>query len=179
VSGFTGTVSLSVSGLPSGATGAFNPTSVAGSGSSTLSVSTSSTTPAGTYTLTITGTSGSLTHSAIVTLVVNAAVTGDFSIAATPSSQTVTEGGTSSTTYTTTVTAVNGFSGAVSFSVNGLPSGVTGSFNPTSVAGSGKSTLSVSASSQGKVGTYTLTINGTSGSLMHSTTVTLVVKSEN
>ena len=63
---------MSVSGLPSGATGSFNPTSVAGSGNSTLSVSTSSTTPAGTYTLTITGASGSLTHSASVTLVVNA-----------------------------------------------------------------------------------------------------------
>jgi hypothetical protein len=179
MNGFTGTVSLSVSGLPTGATGSFNPTSVAGSGNSTLSVSTSSTTPAGTYTLTITGTSGSLTHSTAVTLVVNAATTGDFTIAATPSSQTVTEGGTSSTTYTTTITATNGFTGTVSLSVSGLPSGVTGSFNPTSVAGSGHSTLSVSASSQGKVGTYTLTIKGTSGSLSHSTTVTLVVKSEN
>jgi polygalacturonase len=179
VSGFTGTVSLGVSGLPSGATGSFNPASVASSGTSTLSVSTSSTTAAGTYTLTITGTSGSLTHSTTVTLVVNAPVTGDFTIAATPSSQTVTEGGSSSTTYTTTVTAVNGFTGTVSLSVSGLPSGVTSSFTPTSIAGSGSSTLSVSASSQAKVGTYTLTIKGTSGSLAHSTTVMLVVKSEN
>jgi hypothetical protein len=37
-----------------------------------LSVSTTNTTPAGTYTLTITGTSGSLVHTATVTLVVNA-----------------------------------------------------------------------------------------------------------
>jgi hypothetical protein len=179
VNGFTGTVNLSVSGLPTGASGGFTPASVSGSGSSTLSVSTSSTTPAGTYTLTITGTSGALTHSATVTLLVNAATAGDFTVAATPSSQTVTEGGTSSTTYTATITAVNGFTGAVSLSVSGLPNGVTGSFNPTSVAGSGKSTLSVSASSQAKVGTYTLTIKGTSGSLTHSATVTLVVKSEN
>jgi polygalacturonase len=179
VNGFTGTVNLSVSGLPSGAASSFNPTSVAAPGNSTLSVSTSSTIPAGTYTLTITGTSGSLTHSTSVTLVVNAAVTGDFSIATTPSSQTVTEGGSSSTTYTTTVTAVNGFTGTVGLSVSGLPNGVTGGFNPTSIAGSGSSTLSVSASSQGKVGTYTLTIKGASGSLIHSTTVTLVVKSEN
>jgi len=179
LNGFAGTVSLSVSGLPGGATGSFSPASVAGSGTSTFSVSTSSTTSAGTYTLTITGTSGSLTHSTTVTLVVNAPVTGDFTIAATPSSQTVTEGGSSSTTYTTTVTAVNGFTGTVSLSVSGLPSGATSSFNPTSVAGSGSSTLSVSASSQAKVGNYTLTIKGTSGSLAHSAAVTLVVKSEN
>jgi polygalacturonase len=179
IGGFTGTVSLSVSGLPTGATGSFNPTSVATSGNSTLTVSTVSTTPAGTYTLTITGTSGSLTHSATVTLVVNAAVTGDFTIAATPASLTVTEGGVSSGTYTTTVTALNGFTGTVNLSVSGIPSGVTGTFKPTSVVKSGTSTLTVSASSQGKVGTYTLTITGTSGSLTHSTTVTLVVKSEN
>jgi hypothetical protein len=170
LNGFTGTVNLSVSGLPSGATGNFNPTSVAGSGSSTLSVSTSSTTPAGTYTLTITGTSGSLTHSTTVTLVVNVP---DFSISATPASQTVTQG--NGTSYTTTVSAINGFSGTVSLSVSGLPTGASGSFNPTSVAGSGSSTLSISTSSTTPAGTYTLTITGTSGSLTHSTTVTLVV----
>ena len=112
-------------------------------------------------------------------LVVNSAATGDFTIAATPSSQTVTEGGNSSTTYTTTITAVNGFTGTVSLSVSGMPSGVTTSFNPTSVTGSGHSTLSVSASSQATVGTYPLTIKGTSGSLIHSATVTLVVNSQN
>jgi polygalacturonase/uncharacterized membrane protein len=173
VNGFTGTVSLSVSGLPTGASGSFNPTSVAGSGSSTLSVSTSSTTPAGSYTLTITGTSGSLTHSTTVTLVVNAAPTPDFSISATPGSQTVTAG--NGTTYTTTVGALNGFTGTVSLSVSGLPSGASGSFNPTSIATSGNSTLSVSTSTTTPAGTYTLTITGTSGSLTHSTTVSLVV----
>src|SRR6202012_2643379 len=50
----------------------FNPTSVANSGSSTLTVSTTTTTPTGTYPLTITGASGTLSHSATVTLVVNA-----------------------------------------------------------------------------------------------------------
>lgn len=175
VNGFTGTVGFSVSGLPSGATASFSPTSVAGSGSSTLSVSTSSSTPAGTSTLTITGTSGSLVHSTTVTLVVNAAATPNFTLSATPASQTVTAG--SSTSYTASVAAVNGFTGTVSFSVSGLPSGASGSFSPTSVAGSGSSTLSVSTSSTTPAGTFTLTITGTSGSLTHSATVTLVVNS--
>ena len=63
-------MSFSVTGLPAGASGTLVPTSVIGSGSSVLSVSTLSTTVFGSYPLSIRGTSGSLTHSAPVTLVV-------------------------------------------------------------------------------------------------------------
>ena len=52
----------------------------------------------------------------------------DFSLSATPSSQTVSPGG--GTSYTATVTAGAGFTGTVNFSVSGLPSGATASFNP-------------------------------------------------
>ena len=168
LSGFSGSVGLTVSGLPTGATASFSPTSVIGSGGSTLSVFTSSSTPAGSYTLTITGTSGGLVHSTTVTLNVT-----DFTISASPSSQAVTVG--SNTTYTTTVGALNGFSGSVGLTISGLPTGATASFSPTSVTGSGNSTLSVSASSSTPAGSYTLTITGTSGGLVHSTTVTLNV----
>src|SRR5262249_7752115 len=67
-------VGLSVSGLPSGASASFTPGSISGgSGSSTLSISTSNSTQAGSYPLTIMGTDGgSLSHTANVTLVVNA-----------------------------------------------------------------------------------------------------------
>jgi hypothetical protein len=171
--GFTGTVALSVSGLPAGATGTFNPASLT-SGNSTLTVTTSSTTPTGSFPLTITGTStGGPTHTTSVTLVVTAPVVGDFSVTATPASQTVTAG--NGTSYTATVTGSGGFNGTVTFSASGLPSGASASFNPTSVTGSGSSTMSVTTSASTPAGTFTLTITGTSGSLVHSTTVTLVV----
>src|SRR5207253_10007349 len=64
--GFGGNVSLSVSGLPAGATSTFTPSTVVAPGSSTLSITTSSSTPAGSSSLTITGTSGSLTHTTSV-----------------------------------------------------------------------------------------------------------------
>jgi hypothetical protein len=99
----------------------------------------------------------------------------DFSISATPNSQTVAPGG--GTAYTTSVSAVNGFTGAASLSVGGLPSGAAGRFNPTSVPGSGTSTLTVTTSSSTPAGSYPLTITGTSGSLSHSTAATLVVSS--
>jgi hypothetical protein len=69
--GFDGTVTFSASGAPSGATVAFSPSTVTGSGSSLMTVSTSNSTPPGTYTLTITGASGaSLQHTATVSLTV-------------------------------------------------------------------------------------------------------------
>ena len=176
--GFAANVSMSASGLPSGASATFSPNPISGgSGSSTMSVTTSSSTPTGSYTLTITGTSGSLTHSTTVTLVVNAASSQNFSISASPSSRTVLPGNSAS--YTATVTSSGGFTGGVTLSVRGLPSGANATFstNPTS-GGSASSTMSVTTSSSTPTGSYALTITGTSGSLTHSTTVTLVVGSD-
>jgi hypothetical protein len=167
--GFTGIVTFSVKGLPSGATANFSPSFVTGSGSSTLSVNTSSSTPASTYTLTITATSGNLVHSTQVTLAV-----ADFSIAASPNSQTVNRN--SKTTYTATVTALGPFSANVSFSVNGLPARTSALFNPTSVVGSGNTILKISTKPGAPTGTYPLTITGTGGGLKHSTTVNLVIR---
>src|SRR5262249_40724963 len=72
--GFSGAVTLSTGGLPSGASGSFTPNPA--TGSSTLSVTTSASTPSGAYTFTITGTSGTLTHTLTVSLGVNGTVPG-------------------------------------------------------------------------------------------------------
>ncbi|QNI30602.1 DUF1929 domain-containing protein [Alloacidobacterium dinghuense] len=166
--GFTGNVSFSVNGLPSGAKASFSPSSVSDSGSSALTVNTSTSTPPGTYTLTITATSGTITHSTQVKLAVNA-----FSVASSPSSQTILEG--NGTTYAVSVTPSYGFTGNVSFSVTGLPSGATTTFSPTSVTGSGSATLTVNTSTSTPTGTYTLTITAASGTVTYSTQVKLVV----
>ena len=176
LNGFNGSVSLSASG-PSGVSFDFSPSSVTGSGSSTMTVNVGSNTTPGAYTLTITGTdaTGNLTHVTTVTLVVNSSTPPDFSISATPASRTVTRG--SSTTYAVTVTPLNGFTGTVGFSISGLPSRSSASFSPTSVTGSGSSTLTVKTGGKTPRGTYnTLSIKGTSGSLVHSTKVTLTVQ---
>ncbi len=96
---------------------------------------------------------------------------GDFSLSATPSSRSVRRN--QSTSYTITVTPLDGFNGAVAFSLSGLPGGASASFNPTSVTGSGSTTMTVTAGNQR--GTFTLTITGTSGGLQRATTVTLTV----
>jgi hypothetical protein len=173
LNGFSGSVAFGVTGLPSGATATFTPPSVTGSGSTTMNVATTASTPQGSYPLTIQGTSGPLTRTAAVTLVVNG---GDFSLSATPTSRTIIPGGT--TTYTATVGALNGFTGTVALSVTGLPSGATGSFTPSSVTTSGSSTLNVATTAATPPGTYPLTIRGTSGPLTRTATVTLVVNGD-
>jgi hypothetical protein len=174
--GFAGNVTLSLGPLPAGVNATFNTNPVPkGSGTSTLSVTTASSTPTGAYTITITGTSGSLTKSAIVTLVVNAASTPDFSLSSTPASQTVTQG--NGTSYALSLTPSGGFASNVSLSVGALPAGVNATFSTNPVPnGSGTSTLTVTTASSTTPGTYTLTITGTSGSLTHSTSVTLIVR---
>jgi hypothetical protein len=173
ISGFSGSIALSASGLPTGATASFSPATVTGTGSSTLTVTTTGSTPVGTSTLTITGVSGTLTHTSTVSLVVNAPSPPDFTIAGMPSTQTVIVG--NATTYTANVGALNGFAGVVTLSASGLPAGATASFSPATVTGAGSSTLTVTTTGSTPVGTSTLTITGVSGTLTHTSTVSLVV----
>jgi len=105
----------------------------------------------------------------------NAATTPDFTISASPGTQTVNVG--NATTYTASIGALNGFTGVVTLSASGLPTGATASFSPATVTGTGSSTLTVTTTGSTPVGTSTLTITGTSGSLTHSTTATLAVDS--
>src|SRR5207247_438304 len=116
--------------------------------------------------------SGALTHTTTVALVVSAALPSpDFTLSASPSSQTVTQGG--STSYSVTIGPAGGFGGQVTLSVSGLPSGANGSFTPNPASAS--SSLSVTTSTSTPSGTYTLTMTGVSGALTHTTTVSLTV----
>jgi len=159
--GFTGTVALTASGLPTGVTASFSTAHV-------LTLSASSTAAAGTSTVTVTGTSGSLTHTTTIALSVSAAAAPDFALSASPNSLSIADG--SSGTSTITVTPQNGFTGTVALTASGLPTGVTASFSTAHV-------LTLSASSTAAAGTSSVTVTGTSGSLTHTTTVALTVTS--
>src|SRR5499427_2514776 len=173
--GFSGSVSLSVSGLPTGASGSFSPNPATGT-SSTLTVTTNSTTPTGSFALTVTGVSGSLTRTASGTLVVTPPAQPDFTLSVSPTSRTVAAG--TSTTYTVTITRTGGFAGAVTLSLTGLPAGAAASFSPNPASGTA-STLTVTTSAGTPAGTFGLTISGVSGSLARTAPATLVVTSDN
>jgi kumamolisin len=172
--GFDSAVSLSASGQPSGVTVSFNPTSIAapGSGTSTMTIAVASTTATGTYTITVTGSGGGFTPTTTVSLTVTAPAAGNFSLSASPASLTITR--SSHGTTTITITPSNGFTGSVTLSASGLGSGVTAAFSPNPATGT--STLTLTASSSATTGTRTVTITGVSGTLSHTTTISLRVR---
>ena len=167
VSPFTGSVSLSASGIPSGVTAAFSP--VSSKTSSVVTFAASTTAPVGTYTITITGASGTLSKTTTITLIITTG--GSFTIKPSAPNLSVAQG--ASGTDTITVTDVSPFAGSVSCSVLGQPVGVAPAFsiNPFPVT----SVLTLTASSSTAIGTYPITINCTSGTLTSTTTISLTV----
>src|SRR5205085_7050170 len=83
--------------------------------------------------------------------------------------------------YTVTVTPLAGFTGPVNLSTSALPTGVVAAFNPTSVnlvdANSRTSTLSLATGLSTPVNNHAVTINGQSGSVLHSVQAALNVVS--
>ena len=177
VGGFTGSVTLAASGLPSGVTAVFNPNPT--TGTSTLTLTASSTATTGTSTVTITGTSGSLVATTTLSLTVTAAATPNFTISASPATLTVTQG--TNGTSTITITSTAGFNSATTLTATGLPSGVTAAFSSNPVTppanGSATSTLTLTASATATIGAATVTVTGTSGTLSHSANIALTVSS--
>jgi hypothetical protein len=99
--------------------------------------------------------------------------TNDFSISANPTSLSIAQGSSGTSTISTAVTS--GSAGTVSLSASVSPSGPTASLNPTSVTAGNSSTLTVNVGSSVAAGTYTVTVTGTEGSATHSTSVTITV----
>jgi len=174
--GFNSAITLSASGQPTGVTVGFSPTSITGAGTSTMTLTVGSTTAPGTHTITVTGTSGSTTHTATVSLTVTASSTGAFTISVSPTSGYLDQGQSGYAVVTTTVSG--GFDWAIALSATGVPSGVTYSFSPASIAapGSGTSDFNLTVSRSAPIGTYSITITGTGGGLTHTTTLTLQIR---
>jgi len=94
----------------------------------------------------------------------------DFSIAPDANSLSVTQG--NSANIGITLTPQNGFSGNVTYSASGLPAGVTAAFTAQSAT---RTTLTLTASTGAATGNALVQIQATSGSLSHTTSLTLTV----
>ena len=172
--GYTGSVTLSCSSITGGThppTCAFNPSVItisgSSSGTSTLTVSTTSSTSLATYSITASAVDanqlGPSNGSQALSLTVTAAASYSLS-ATTLSPSSVTAG--ASATSTITVTPANGYTGSVTLSCSSITGGThppTCAFNPSVItisgSGSGTSTLTVSTTSSTSAATYSITVS--------------------
>jgi hypothetical protein len=176
--GFNNPINLSASGMPSGTTVAFSPTTIPapGSGSSVMTISVGSSTPNGTYPITVAGNGGGVQQTTTVTLTVGGAP--GFSVTASPGSISVMQGMQGNSTITTTIS--NGFNNSVSLSATGMPTGTTVNFSPVTIPapGSGSSLMTISVGATTHMGTYPITVTASGGGIHQTTTVNLTVTAQ-
>jgi subtilisin family serine protease len=175
-----GTLSLQCSGIPSGSTCSFNPTTTTlpanGSVTDQLTVQVGSAVQIGTYPFSVVATVGSITNQIAVTLQVQGPP--DFSGAISPASATVTVG--QSASFAINLISQNDATGNVNLQCLNIPSGTACTFNPTvpSLPANDNVTdqLTVQASSAAQVGTYPFTVLATLGTITHQIAATLQVQ---
>jgi hypothetical protein len=111
----------------------------------------------------------------VLDIVFNPGTGPDFTVSAAPTSLSVSQGSSATTTISTS--GSGGFNSAVSLSASGMPAGVTASFSPASIAapGTGNSTLTFTASSTATTGTFNATVTATGGGLTHTVTIPVTV----
>lgn len=170
VSGSSQSVSFSVSGLPSGATGVFSSTSCTPTCSTTLTISTAASTPSGNYTIIVTGTGVGVTKTTAFTLAVNEIPS--FSLS-NEGNKSVTVG--QSVTNTVTATLVSGTAKPVTFSVSGVPTGATASFSQSSCTPTCSTILTITTSGSVASNEYTITVSGTDGLTTKTNSFTITV----
>jgi hypothetical protein len=175
-SGEAETVSLSVTGLPTGVTGSFSPPSVTAGGSSTLTLRADADAPARVDDgFTVRGTADSFLAEDTATITVTALPPdNDFSLSVTPSERELSPG--TSVTFTVSTSVTSGDPQQVQLSATGLPTGITASFNPSSVTAGASSTLTVSAAAGAADGTTTFTVSGSAPSGTQVDSATIVVR---
>ena len=122
-------------------------------------------------TLEVTDDDGDSATDSVVVTVSPPPTVGSFMLSASPGSMTVMRG--SGGTSTITITPQDGFTGNVTLSATGLPSGVTASFGPNPATST--SQLTLTASIMATTGTVSVTLTGVSGTVTRSTTLVLTV----
>jgi hypothetical protein len=100
----------------------------------------------------------------------------DYSISTTPPTITVVPGGAGQQ-LTVGVLAINGMTGMVTVTVSGLPSGVVAQPATLTIAPGTTQSITFTAAATAMVGTASLTLTGTSGTISHTSTVALAVLS--
>ena len=171
--GFTGAVTLSVTGAPVGVS-TTSPTIAVGATTSTITVQVGAAVAPGAYPLTVRATGAGVTEaSTVLTLTVAAAA--DYTVALAPSALTIAPAAQSNSTIN--ITRSGGFAGSLTFALQAAaPAGITVTL-PGPVAGN-SATITVAVGAQVAAGNYPITINVTgTGVPAKSVVLTVTVSS--
>lgn len=164
---FTGDVTFTVTGLPAGVTWTVGSPTTAGSTVTVdITVNVAASVAPGTYAGTITAEGSGVSASTAYSLTVTAAPTGGFTLGSVADAS-VQQGG--STTRTVDIARTGGFTGDVTITVEGVPSGVTATPAPATTSGA-SSTITIDVSGSAATGTSTLTVRGTATGRPDATT---------
>ena len=170
--GFTGVVTLAVTGLPTGVTATITPTQLSGAPTSaSVDMTVGAASAPGTYNATITATAQGVSQ-ATATLALTITAAPNYALTVTPAALPIPAG--ASGNVTVTIGRTN-FVGPVTLALANPPAGIAGVFTPSQTTATASS-LVVSVASTVPPGSYPLTIQGTAtGPGVKSTTLTVTV----
>jgi hypothetical protein len=159
---------------PAGVTVGFSPSSITPGTSATVTIAVGPAASSGAQTITLTGTDASGIQNATYSLTVTLPPT--LTLTAAAPSVAVVQG--NSSTVSLTATTGGSFSGNITFSVTGLPSGVTAAWsaNPittASGASTNKETLTLTAATSAKVANTNIVVTAAGDGLVSNQSVTL------
>ena len=158
--GYTGTVNLAATGLPTGVTAAFTPAQLtAATAIAQLELTAEPGVTPGDYNVTVTASGSGVTDAtaALALTIDESTLPEQFTIAVDPTTLQVQQG--QSGTATVTATREAGFDGEITFGVTGAPQGMTVTFDPESTDGD-ETTVTVAAAAGLAAGNYDITIQG-------------------
>lgn len=169
-SNYGGTVNLTAENLPTGVTVTFNPSAVASSATtSTATITASSTATTGTSNI-IVRASGSGVSSAGSTIALTVNAPAGITLLSGITTASAAQGAGASIPIS--VTRTGDFTGSVNLAVEGLPTGVTATFAPTTIAsGARVTTLTLNAAGTAAATTTPITIRATGTGITDQTQV--------
>ncbi|MES3035206.1 MAG: hypothetical protein V4813_14510 [Gemmatimonadota bacterium] len=166
---FSGNVTLTAEGVPTGVTATFTPATVAsGATTSSLGLAIGAAAAPGTSTITVRARgTGVLDATTTIALTVTTPVSGTVGLTLTPAASTITAGQIA--TSTVAITRGGGFAGGVNLTVTGAPSGITTSFATANPVTANSVTMSLSTVTSVVPGPYTLTVKANAAGLTEAT----------
>jgi outer membrane protein assembly factor BamB len=173
VNGFTGSVTLAITGLPTGVTAQPATLTLPVGSAQTVTITAALAAAAGSPTISFSGTSGALAHTATVTATI--APPPDYTLTISPPVLTITAGG-AGVPVSVKANAVNSFSGTVLVSISGLLGGISANPASLSLTPGTAQTTTLTAAAGTPAATPTVLFTGNSGSLTHTAALSLTVQ---